>query len=376
MISEAQKIAEKIQNRLQQVQNFDISALNSHIESDKDQIIHDELLSVPDLLKKRIETEFFGFGPLDPLISDPDVTEIIINNAQSIWFEKNGIFEKLNDQFLTEITYDNFVQRMLRWIKGQVTLDRPFLCEHYNNLRVHICGSAVTEGQTLISIRKHKMSSWTFADFEKVGWAASAEIRIIQNLIRQRQNIIVIGPTGSGKTSVLNAIMSEMKSNERILILEDTNELHVPNSCSAKILTREDAQNILMKIDLSDLLRQSLRMRPDRIVVGEIRGAEAKDLLMTLSTGHAGSLGTLHAGNPQEAMLRLEMLVQLGAPQWSLEAIRKLVFLSIQNLIVIGFDENRKRKLKGIYKVAGIESFGVTLDPLYQLSDFLIGREI
>ncbi len=364
MTSEAIQIAEKIQIKLQDFRTFDVSVLNSHIEADKEHIIHEELFNIPEPLKSRIEAEFFGYGPLRSLIDDPSVTEIIVNRSDFIWYERNGVFQRHDDQFLTDTSYQNFIQRISRWMHGQTTLDKPFLCETIGDLRIHISGSAVTEGSALLSIRKHKESAWTLKEFSSINWASERNIETIKSLIQKKKNMLVIGPTGTGKTSLLNAVMAEVKENERILILEDTNELRVPNTCSTKILTREDSQNILAKIDLSDLLRQALRMRPDRIVIGEIRGMEAKDLLLALSTGHAGSLGTLHASHPQEALLRLEMLIQLGAPQWSLEAIRKLIFISIQNLIVLGFNENRERVLKGIYKLSGMESFGITLDPL------------
>ena len=155
-----------------------------------------------------------------------------------------------------------------------------------------------------------------------------------------------------------------MRSNERVILIEDTQELALPNSASTRLLTRKDAQGVLPIIDQMELVKQSLRMRPDRIVMGEIRGAEAKDLLMALSTGHSGSFATLHATDPQQALLRLEMLIQLGASFWSLEAIRNLIFLSLQNVIVVGRSPSGVRVLKGIYVLSSRETSGILVERL------------
>ena len=182
-------------------------------------------------------------------------------------------------------------------------------------------------------------------------------------MIRQQENLLFIGPTGCGKTTVLGACLRELRGDERAVIIEDTDELARPNSASTTLLTRGPFTPALPEVTLTDLVRQSLRMRPSRLVMGEVRGAEAKDLLLALATGHSGSLGTLHASEPRQALLRLEMLVQLGAPQWSVQAVRQLIQLSVDGLVVCG-NEGGHRRLEGIFKVAALESFGFLLDPV------------
>jgi pilus assembly protein CpaF len=173
----------------------------------------------------------------------------------------------------------------------------------------------------------------------------------------------LIGPTGSGKTAVLNACLAEISKDERVVILEDTDELRCANPLSTKLLSRWDSQKILSEVTLSDLVRLSLRLRPDRLVMGEVRGPEAKDLLMALSTGHRGSLATLHAETAQQALLRLEMLIQLGAPQWSLQAVRQLIHLSLDVIVVLKM-EGRRRRLHGMWRLSSLETFGFTLEPI------------
>jgi pilus assembly protein CpaF len=160
--------------------------------------------------------------------------------------------------------------------------------------------------------------------------------------------------------------LQELPQNERVVVLEDTAEIVIPNDASTRLLTRHDSHGLLPTVDLTELLRQSLRMRPDRLVVGEVRSAEAKDLLLALSTGHQGSMGTLHASSASQAILRLEMLVQLGAPHWSLTTIRRLLGLSLNGIVVVGRNAQGERKLQSIYELSAVEETGVLLDPVFQ----------
>jgi pilus assembly protein CpaF len=330
--------------------------------SDRDRLLKEVLKKQSDSLdensRERLNQEFFGLGPLVPLLADSLVTEIFINRPDEIWVERRGALSKYEDHFLSNLTYWNFVHFLCRQIKIPYSVDRPFICGSWNGLRIHIAGEEVTRGHTAITIRKASSVPWTLLQLERTNWCNGHQGDVLRRLVRERQNIIVIGSTGSGKTATLGAMTLEILSSERALILEDTSELAVPNTVSQKLLVREDPQRLIPDVPLSELVKQSLRMRPDRLIVGEVRGPEAKDLLMALSTGHAGSMGTLHASSAPEALLRLEMLIQLGAPQWSLEAVRRLIFLSLNAIVVVGRQVDGRRRLIGIYRIASVESFG------------------
>ena len=216
----------------------------------------------------------------------------------------------------------------------------------------------------VISLRRHPKNPWTFQKLKETGWANAEQIELLQKMVEKKENFLIIGGTGSGKTSLLNACLQHLQQNERAVIIEDTSEIKAPNAISCKLLTRQDAQGVLAPIDQTELVRQSLRMRPDRLVLGEIRGPEAKDLLMALSTGHAGSFATLHATDARQALLRLEMLIQLGAPYWSIEAIRNLIFLSLQKIVVVHRNKDSRRELAGIFQISSRESSGILIDQL------------
>lgn len=317
-------------------------------------------------LQCRLQNEFEGVGPLQPLMDDESITEIIVNSLDQIWFEKKGELFLHQDRFASELTYQNFIERICQESRSQISLERPFCDGRFRNFRLHLVSSELTKNDFALTLRRQSQNPWTLEKLAESRWTSATGLQILRDWLKKKKSFLVVGETGSGKTSVLNACLQELPKNERIVILEDTPEVVIPNGASSRILTRQDSNGLLPIVDLTELLRQSLRMRPDRLVVGEVRGAEAKDLLLALSTGHQGSLGTLHASSAHQAILRLEMLVQLGAPHWSLQTIRRLMGLSLNGVIVVGRNKDGDRRLKSISELSAVEETGVLLDPVFQ----------
>ncbi|MGE0631509.1 MAG: CpaF family protein [Pseudobdellovibrionaceae bacterium] len=325
-------------------------------------VVEDNCASIQEIsTKKRVEADYLGFGPLENLLLDAEVTEILIQNHRQIFFEKEGKLFPWPDSFLTVANYENALKRIFDESQIQVTLDYPLVDGNWRGFRLTVTGSAVTRGAPFISLRRHPENPWTLEKLRSVGWCTNEQADILRSLIKDRKNLFVIGSTGAGKTSVLNALMHELPIAERIVTIEDSSELTLPNDFSSKLITRIDPTENLKPVNQAHLIRQALRIRPDRIIVGEVRGEEAKDFLMAISTGHSGSWGTIHACDPHQALIRLEMLIQLGAPQWSLESIRRLIQLSL-DYIVICKKENGKRQLDGIYRIGSLESSGFLID--------------
>ncbi|MCB0348115.1 MAG: CpaF family protein [Bdellovibrionales bacterium] len=306
---------------------------------------------------------------LQKLLDDFGITEISINNYRNIWVEKDGILGPSDIHFESEHQYYLFVKEICRDLNADVSLLRPFISGKWRDFRVHIASDHISQNHFIISLRRIKTKSWTLEDFVENNFLKPNELISLQKIIREKKNILVVGPTGSGKTSFMGAILNSLPHNERCLILEDTNELHIPNDSSVKLVSYDEEQELVKSVHLNDLVKESLRMRPDRLIVGEIRGAEAKDLLLALSTGHSGSIGTLHANSASEALLRLEMLIQIGAPQWSLETIRRLLFLTVQIIVVVNKSEHGLRQLNSISKVHSLENFGLVIEP-YEFNTF------
>lgn len=304
--------------------------------------------------------------PLDFLLADPLVTEIIVNSFDCIWYEKFGKLNMHEQQFESQLIYDNFIDWLTIEAKIQINSEQLFANGHWRSFRVHLCHGDTNGKSHLLALRRLQPQSWSLGTLAEKRFCSSASLDTLRSLVSTKKNVLIVGGTGSGKTTVLNALLNEIQPDERCVLLEDTNELVIPNRASTKILTRPALRNILEEITLADLLKQSLRMRPDRLIIGEVRGGEAKDLMMALATGHAGSMGTLHAATAQEALLRLEFLVQTGAPQWSSEMIRRLIHLSLQAVIVVGKNQNGERVLKNIIQIAGLEETGFLLESLQQ----------
>lgn len=309
----------------------------------------------------RIMNELNGFGPLQSLLEDDSITEILINQHDQIYFEHNGNLLKHTDCFFDRESYLLFIERLCQLCRTYINYDKPFIEHQLGLLRITAIFPELSRGEYIVSIRKQPKSFWTLDKLFSTSWATADELETLKNIITQRKNFIVVGGTGSGKTSFLQSAIHQIATtDQRLLIIEDTQELHPIAERSTSLLTRHDSTGKTPNITMNDLIKKALRLRPDRICVGEIRGDEATALLMALATGHDGSFGSIHARTAHEALLRLEMLIQMGAPQWSLHSIRRLIGLTIQNIIVVE-KKDGKRKLQGIYEISSVEEHGVTL---------------
>ena len=356
--------------KLQEIPEVDFSHLHSpqnpetksHISTMKEQLKH--FSASP--YYSRFINELFGLGPIEPLIQNTNNTEIVINGKDHIFYEQKGELYPLPDTFLSDLTFQNFIHRILESAGIVLNLKQPFVDGNWRGWRIHVARAPVINKDFHLSFRRHPKNPWTFPLLKNQGWAPEKAINLIEGILYEKSNILIVGPTSSGKTSVLNACLQCLPPKERILTIEDSSELLLPNTFSTKLFTRTNSNSpdTLLNINQSELVRQSLRMRPDRIIMGEARGTEAKDLLMALATGHSGSLGTIHAKDHKQALWRLEMLVQMGAPSWNTHTIRQMIALSIEYIIVLGRYMG-ERKLMGVYKLSGLEQTGFLFEALY-----------
>ncbi|MBL7669352.1 MAG: CpaF family protein [Bdellovibrionaceae bacterium] len=360
----------QIQRSIDQSEFMDISTSLRESDSSKDQIqelARSVLKPYPESVRTRVWNEFFALGPLVGLFERTEITEILINGPREIWIEIGGRLEKHTDYFFSDVTYRNFVDRFCALAGVHATHEHPSCDGAFGKFRLSLVRENLTRSYTHLSLRKHPENPWNFQRLAESGWCEERQIPLFQSLIDQQKNFLVIGTTGSGKTSLLNALLSLTRHNERALLIEDSPELEIPNSVSMKLLTREDPQKIQTPITQADLVKRSLRLRPDRIVMGELRGEEAKDFLMCLSTGHRGSFGTLHAQSAHQALLRLEMLIQLGAPQWSLQAIRRLIQLSLDYILITEKTAQGRRRFAGLYRLSSLEEHGFLVEAVQEI---------
>lgn len=324
--------------------------------------IEEQVRSAPEIFRQRLHDEFFAVGPLTNLLSDPTVSEILIS-PKAISFERHGTLWALDDRFLTDFSFQQFLHKVCEESGVHTSLKTPFVDGIWREFRLHLVQHPICDDRYSMSLRRQSKQLWTLESLLENNFLSQAQLGCLKEMYDGKKNILIVGTTGCGKTTLINTLIQKTLPTERLIIIEDTDEIEKPNVVSTKLLTRQKGLESLPDISLKDLLRQSLRMRPDRILVGEVRGEEAKDLLLTLSTGHSGFLGTLHARSSREALWRLEMLIQMGAPQWSLDTIRKLIRSSLHAIVVVARVEGQ-RKVQEICQITGLENHGFLLEPI------------
>jgi pilus assembly protein CpaF len=331
-----------------------------------------ELSDIPssETLKKNIEpsnTHFFdraleeleGLGPLRSLLDDTTISEIIINGYDTIFFERSGRLTKSELTFTSEKTLLRTINRLQIMIERVADVRHPVADGTLKDgSRVHLTLPPVSI-KPIITIRKHIARSWLMSDLMSKQMLTLDQSQLLQNLVQKRKNILICGATNTGKTTLLRTLLGTLdpEKHERIITIEDTFELDLKGPNCVSLVTREDPSGLMPQITLQQLLKNSLRMRPDRIIVGEIRDGEALTLLDAMATGHSGTMCSMHAQNPQGALMRLEGLVSRAAPNWSIETIKKLIAQTIQ-IIVLLKNENGKRQIAQVAEVSGFESFG------------------
>lgn len=306
-----------------------------------------------------------SFEVIETLWNDSEITEILINQPDSIWFEKHGKLTKSDLKFENDIAYRNFIENICEETNTQLTIERPYVETKFRNSRFSAVGSELTRDYPNVSFRRYAEVPWSLDKLLANQWCSEPQKKFLEKMITDRKNFLVIGSTGSGKTSLLNSLLHELAPNERVIVIEDTVELALTNDSSMRLVTRNSTNSNITEYTQNDLLKRSLRLRPDRLVVGEVRGEEAKDLLLALSTGHAGSFSSLHANDPHQALYRLEMLVQMGAPQWSLQTVRKLIQFSLDYVVCVEKTQAGQRKFAGAFSLASLEDSGFCLEEVF-----------
>lgn len=333
-----------------------------HVDERLKEMLDEAASELPAETARRLHNEYLSYGPLEPLLEDETITEILVNGREHIWYEKSGRLYRHEDQFCSPITFRNITERICQAAGIQISVEHPCADGKFGDFRVSLIGAELTRSQTHMTLRRHPKNPWTFQRLAEEGWCGDKDVSLLKEILSEKKNFLIIGSTGSGKTSVLNSFLNLLPSDERVVSIEDTPEIALPNSSCMKLLTRDDAHGLLPEVDQTQLVKRALRLRPDRIVMGEVRGAEAKDFLMALATGHQGSFGTLHAQDAHQALIRLEMLIQMGAPQWSLSAVRRLIQLSLDYIIITARTATGERRFQGAYRLSSLEEHGFLVE--------------
>ena len=308
-----------------------------------------------------------GIGPIQSLLEDPDVSDILVNGPDTVYVERRGKLERTNIRFRDAKHVLNVAQRIVNAIVRRVDESNPMVDARLSDgSRVNVIAPPLALHGTCISIRKFPASKLMLEHLVDHGSLSAAMAQFLALATHVRCNILISGGTGSGKTTLLNALSRHISEEERILTIEDAAELSLAQPHWVALETRNASSEGNGEVTVRDLVKNALRMRPDRIVLGEVRGAEAFDMLQAMNTGHDGSLCTLHANNPQDAIVRLTNMLQMGGERLSDHIIRSQIVSAIDLVIQLERMRDGKRRITAISEVVGVQGEQIELSPIFR----------
>ena len=309
-----------------------------------------------------------GFGLLDSILKDDNITEVMINGAKDIFIEKSGRLQKLDAQFESEEKLVDIIRKIVALAGREVSEANPIVDTRLpDGSRVNVVMPPISLKGPIVTIRKFSKNPMTVEKLLEYGSITPEVASVLELLVRAKYNIFICGGTGSGKTTFLNAVTNFIPKDERIITIEDSAELQIAGIENLVSLETRNANNAgVGRISIQDLIKSALRMRPERIVVGEVRGAEALDMLQAMNTGHDGSLSTGHANSNRDMLSRLETMVLQGAEGLPLAAVRQQIASAVDILIHLSRLRDKSRKTMEISEVLGYENGEILLNPIYE----------
>ncbi len=320
-----------------------------------------------DELVAAVADEVLGFGPIEPLLRDQSISEVMINHPDTVFYEKEGRLYLSSVRFRDDTHIMRIVERIVAPLGRRVDESSPMVDARLpDGSRVNIIIPPVAPKSPTVTIRKFRTDKMTINDLVATGALSNELAEFFRACVQAKLNILISGGTGSGKTTMLNALSSFIPDTERIVTIEDPTELQLQQGHVVTLEARPPSLEGKGEVTQRDLVRNSLRMRPDRIIVGEVRGPEAFDMLQAMNTGHEGSLGTVHANTPRDALSRIENMVMMAGFELPVDAIRQQMQSAIHLVIQIARFPDGTRKVTAVAEVSGMEGKIVTMQDLFR----------
>ena len=346
---------------------------NEFVKKNIVQIFEQIKLKLPDDLKKQIFeqvlNDLLGYGPIQSLLDDPDVSEIMVNGPKKIFVEKNGKLTKSTITFDDDDHIVRVIDRIILPLGRRVDFDSPTVDARLpDGSRVNAVVRPVAIDGPSITIRKFRKDKLQVEDLVNFGSLTRQMADFLQACVKARFNIIISGGTGSGKTTLLNVMSGFIPENERIITIEDAAELQLQQDHVMRMETKPANSEGHHAVTIRDLVKTSLRMRPDRIVVGEVRGGEALDMLQAMNTGHDGSLTTVHANTPRDAISRIETLVLMAGMDLPLKVVRQQISSAVDLIVQQTRLKDGQRKVTAVTEVAGMEGEIIVLTDIFKFN--------
>ena len=353
--------------------NLSAEQLRSYVIQELDSILSSEVqqLSVDDRheLVETISHDLLGLGPLEPLLKDQAVTEIMVNGNDSIYVEMAGRLYLSDSRFSTQEHLRQVIERIVSSVGRRIDESSPMVDARLaDGSRVNAVIPPLAVDGPQLTIRKFAHNSITARDLISFGTLTDQSVELLEICVKGKRNILISGGTGSGKTTLLNMVSSFIPDNERIVTIEDAVELQLNQRHVVRLEARPPNVEGKGEVRIRDLVKNALRMRPDRIVVGEVRGGEALDMLQAMNTGHEGSLSTLHANSPRDAVSRLETMVMMSELQLPMKVIREQVKSAIDMIVHLSRMRDGTRRVTHISEIVTGQgdSETVNMSPLFE----------
>ncbi len=310
--------------------------------------------------------EMVGIGPIEPLLADDSVNDILVNGAGQVFVERFGKLELSSITFVDEEHVFNTAQRIAAAVGRRIDESHPMVDARLaDGSRVNVITYPLAIDGTTISIRKFMRRNMSLEILAERGALSMEMVEVLRRAMVAKLNIIVSGGTGAGKTTLLNALSQKISFDDRIITIEDAAELQLQQIHVVRLETRPVSAEGTGKVDQRDLVRNALRMRPDRIILGEVRGGESFDMLQAMNTGHDGSLCTVHANTPRDAIMRMENMVMMASMQLPLEAIRRQIASAVNLIVQVERMRDGGRRIVSITEVCGMENDVIQTQELF-----------
>jgi pilus assembly protein CpaF len=355
---------------LSMIGNVDEKRVRTQIREVANRLINES--STPlSLLQRRhvvrqIEDEVMGLGPLEPLLADPSVSDILVNGAHQVYIERAGKLESTDVHFNDDAHLLNIIDRIVSKVGRRIDESMPMVdARLQDGSRVNAIIPPLAIDGPVLSIRRFGRDTLTMEDLIRFGSVSPAIVELLRAIVLARLNVMISGGTGSGKTTLLNVMSFYIPERERIITIEDSAELQLRQPHVVRLETRQINVEGRGQITQRDLVRNSLRMRPDRIVVGEVRGAEALDMLQAMNTGHDGSLTTVHANSSRDALSRIETMVAMSGVQFPIAALRSQIASAIDVIVHMERHEDGCRRVTSVQEINGMESDTIVMSEIF-----------
>ncbi|SDY95812.1 CpaF family protein [Nitrosomonas halophila] len=354
--------------------------LLAEIKALVERLLIEERAPINDLERQRIvqdvQNEVLGLGPLEPLLADPSISDILVNTHCQVYVERRGKLELTDVHFANEAHLRKIIDRIVSRVGRRIDESSPMVDARLaDGSRVNAIIAPLAIDGALLSIRRFAVVPLKVEDLIRHKSMTPAIADIISGLVKSKCSILISGGTGSGKTTLLNILSSFIPHSERVVTIEDAAELQLQQPHVVRLETRPPNVEGKGEVTQRALVRNSLRMRPDRIIIGEVRGAEAIDMLQAMNTGHEGSLATIHANTPRDALSRVENMVGMAGLNLPPKAIRQQISAAITVVIQVSRLSDGKRKIMSIQEITGMEGDIITMQEIYLFEQTGIGPD-